>query len=158
MFQWFVSIFVIASGIILFAAWGRAIRAKQWIVTEESTRDWMTFRALTLIALLCEIVLLIISLIGLPRTFAWLASIYLIYFSVVFYFAVSLFRGLLSSSEGTPVSVTDEIRDDLAAIEEMAATLKEHGASTADDLKQAASHILQKAKDLGGLLGRKNKE
>jgi uncharacterized iron-regulated membrane protein len=161
MFQWFVSIFVIASGLILFLAWGRAIKAKPWIRTSASQRDWKTFRVMVLVALLCEIVLLVISLIGLPRTFAWLAGVFLIYFSVVFYFAVSFFRGVLASTEpgGEEESaVTDEMRANLAAIEGAASALRDEGAATADDLKKAAGHIVDKARSLGGLFDHSKRE
>lgn len=150
-FQWFVTIFVIASGLILFSAWGRAIGAKHWIRTAESERDWRTFRVLVLVALLCEIVLLIISLVGLQRTFAWLSAIYLIYFSVVFYFAVSFFRGVLSSTEeGSGAEASDEMRQGISALENMARSLRDQGAATAEDLKKAAGEIVDKAREVGG--------
>lgn len=156
-FQWFVSILVIASGLVLFSAWGRAIGAKHWIKTAEGERDWRAFRILVLIALLGEIVLLILSLIGLERTFAWLSAIFLVYFSVVFYFAISFFRGVLSSTDEGESTVSDAMRRDLSVIEGVAAALRDQGAATAEDLKKAAAEIVDRARKVGGSMGSSKK-
>jgi hypothetical protein len=148
-FQWFVSIFVIASGLILFSAWGRAIGAKYWIKTPEHERHWRAFRILVLVALLCEIVLLIISLIGLERTFAWLAAIFLIYFSILFYFGISFFRSVLSTTDEGEGVISEAARKDVSAIEQLATTLRDEGATTAEDLKKAAEEILEHARKVG---------
>lgn len=102
MFNWFVTIFMIVSIVILFAAWTRAIRVKEMVDQSAVQREWSLLRVLVFVALICEVVLLIIALVGLQLTFAYLSGIYLIYFSLLFFYLVSFFlRAVEVSKSGS---------------------------------------------------------
>ena len=86
MFNWLVTIFVLVSLIILFAAWTRAVRIKDRIDMSTHGGEWALLRTLVFIAMIFEVVLAIIAIVGLKLTFAWLSAIFLIYYSIVFFF------------------------------------------------------------------------
>jgi len=98
MFNWFSSIFMIASLVILFITWMRAIRVKE-MIGEGLQKDWSLVRVLVFVAFVSELILLIFSLIGMRATFAYLSGIYLIYFSIVLYYVVSFFLTALGEKE-----------------------------------------------------------
>lgn len=98
MFNWFVSIFMIASLVILFVTWMRAIRVKE-VIGEEFQKDWALIRVLFFVAFVCELILLIFALIGLRVTFAYLSGAYLIYFSVLLLYTVNFFLAAMSKEE-----------------------------------------------------------
>lgn len=100
MFNWFGSIFMIVSLVILFVTWMRAIRVKE-IAPEEVQKDWALLRILFFVAFVCELILLVFSLIGFRSTFAYLSGLYLIYFSVVLFYTVNFFLAAMSSEKTT---------------------------------------------------------
>ena len=106
MFNWLVTIFMLASLVILFAAWTRAIRAKDMVKSSAAQRLWVTLRAGVFIALCAEIVLLILALVGTKVAFAWVASIFLIFFSGILLLTISFFLAELEDRQSTPPSET----------------------------------------------------
>ena len=99
MFNWLVSIFMIASIIILFAAWTRIIRIKDLLRTEAAQVEWGQLRILVFIALVVEAVLLILALIGARIPFAYVGAIFIIYLSYLFFHTSTFF---LTSLEKRP--------------------------------------------------------
>jgi len=106
MFNWLVTIFMLISLVILFAAWTRAIKAKDMVKSAAAQIQWVTLRTLVFIALCVEVVLLILALIGAKIAFAWVGAIFLIFFSAVLFFTVSFFLAELEDRQGTPPSET----------------------------------------------------
>lgn len=104
MFHWLVTIFMLASLVVLFAAWTRAIKAKDMVKSAAAQRQWVTLRAGVFIALCVEIVLLILALIGTKVAFAWVASIFLIFFSGILLLTISFFLSELEDRSAAPPS------------------------------------------------------
>jgi hypothetical protein len=102
MFNWLVTIFMLASLIVLFAAWTRAIRAKDLVTSAAAQRQWISLRVLVFVALCVEVVLLILALIGAKIAFAWVAAIFLVFFSVILFMTVSYFLAELEERKSEP--------------------------------------------------------
>lgn len=98
MFSWLVALFMIASIVVLFAAWTRAIRIKDKITAPDATKRWATLRLFVFLALCAEVVLLVIALLNLQWLFGLLAGGYLVFFSVVVFYLVTYFMHGISSS------------------------------------------------------------
>ena len=97
MFNWLGTIFVLISLVLLFAAWTRAIRIKDRVKGEGVQSSWALLRILVFVAMLAEVVLAIIAIIGLRVTFAWMSALFLIYYSFVFFQLTTFF---LDATEG----------------------------------------------------------
>jgi len=93
--------------VILFGAWSRSIEIKRHISGPAGTRDWMAYRLLMLVCFLYSIALIIVALINLPRTFAYLAAIYIVILSITFFYGMSLFRSLGEKESSTSTIETE---------------------------------------------------
>ncbi len=156
MFNWLVTIFMLASLVVLFAAWTRAIRARDSMGAEVQA-DWSILRIMVFVALLAEIVLLILALIGLKVAFAWIASIFLIYFSVVFLWTVNFFMtGMGTATTTTPPAdlgkKATDMKSSVSVILGMAESLRDQGADSTQDLREVSETIITSAKQLSSQL------
>lgn len=104
MFNWLVTIFMLVSLVILFAAWTRAIKAKDLVKSAAAQTQWITLRALVFIALCAEVLLLVLALVGAKIAFAWVGAIFLIFLSAVLFFTVSFFLAELEDRQEKPPS------------------------------------------------------
>ncbi|MGE3953997.1 MAG: hypothetical protein AB7F31_02215 [Parachlamydiales bacterium] len=102
MFNWLGTLIVLVSIVVLFAAWTRAVRVKEKIDMSAHGTEWALLRTLVFIAMVYQVVLAIIAIIGLKVTFAWLSAIFLIYYGVVFYFANSFFFHVAEKQSSPP--------------------------------------------------------
>lgn len=99
MFQFWGTIFMIAAVVIFFIAWSRSIKIKDMIKSVKAKEDWNLFRMLVLIAIIAQLVLVIVALLGWRTTFAYLSALFITFFSVVYYFSVRFLEKALGSDQ-----------------------------------------------------------
>jgi protein-S-isoprenylcysteine O-methyltransferase Ste14 len=100
MFQFWGTIFMAAAVVIFFIAWSRSIKIKDMVTSASAREDWNLFRVLVLVAIIAQLVLVIVALLGWRTTFAYLASIFIAFFSVVYYCSVQFMLRALGEVKG----------------------------------------------------------
>ncbi|MBS0622095.1 MAG: hypothetical protein JSR80_03960 [Verrucomicrobia bacterium] len=102
MFNWLVAIFMLVSLVVLFIGWTKLIRVKEIIRGTEAQVQWTSLRIMVFVAMLVEVILLIVALLGARAFFSYLCPLFLIYFSVVVLFLVNFFLSSLEACSSKP--------------------------------------------------------
>ena len=144
MFQFWATIFMVAAVVVFFIAWTRSLKVKDLVPAPAAKAEWDLYRTLVLVAIIAQLLLVIIGLIGLQRTFSYLSAVFIAYFSVVYYFSVRFMLGVLG--EGVPKMERESGRA-LADVQDCLTVIRTTGESlqTADhpeDVRDAAGQIL----------------
>lgn len=154
MFQLWGTIFMVGAVIVFFVAWSRSIKLKDMI--KRAREEWSLFRTLVLAAIIAQLILVIVALVGLRVTFSYLSALFIAYFSVVYYFSVQFMLAALGGGEGakekSDEKIFKEMRDCLTIISSSGEGLEK--GDKPSDVRESAASIVSNSKRLSSLLDR----